>query len=407
MSIIKELTNRGILKQITNEEKFNSLSGNESVYIGFDPTAQSLHLGNYVQMAILKRFKEFGFKPIAVLGGATGMIGDPSGKDSERNLLSEQDLNGYKEKIKKQLEAYGFETIDNLDFYKDMSIIEFLRTVGKNLNINYMMAKDSVASRLETGISFTEFSYQLIQGWDFKKLYEQNNVRIQVGGSDQWGNITSGVELIRKTVGDDNKAVGMTTNLLTTSSGKKFGKSEGNALWLDKNMTSAYEMYQYLISSSDEDAEKFLKWLTFIPLNEIDNIMKEHNANPSKRIAQSKLAYSVIEEIHSKEEADNAVLKTNILFGGQDITQITTTQALSLSGDIPTFENIKGNIQDVLVQIGAAQSKREAREFISASAVEINGVKITDESYEVNANHFDGKANIVKRGKKKIYLIKY
>ena len=406
MSIINELKNRGILKQVTNEEKFNSLKGTEGVYIGFDPTAKSLHLGNYVQMAILKRFADFGFKPVAVLGGATGMIGDPSGKASERNLLSEEELNDYKNKIRGQLENFGFNVIDNYDFYKNMSVIDYLRTVGKHLNVNYMLAKDSVSSRLENGISYTEFSYQLIQGWDFKKLYDEQDVRIQVGGSDQWGNITSGVELIRKTVGDDNLALGMTTNLLTTASGKKFGKSEGNALWLDKSMTTPFELYQYLISSSDDDAEKFLMWLTFIPVEEIKSIMEEHAKNPAARHAQKTLAHEVVKTIHSQEDADNAVVITNILFGSMQVSELNTNQALSLEGNIPTFTNVKGNIQDVLVEINAAQSKREAREFLSSGAVEVNGNKV-DEAFELTNNAFDGKANIIKRGKKKTFLIKY
>ncbi|WP_420330570.1 tyrosine--tRNA ligase, partial [Mycoplasma marinum] len=221
MKLIKELKERGILKDITNEEKLAKLPKGARVYIGFDPTAYSLHLGNYVQISILKRFEKHGIKPIAVIGGATGMIGDPSGRSEERNLLSSNALLENKSAIRKQLESFGIEVIDNYEFYKDMNILEFLRDAGKLLNINYMLSKEVVKSRLEQGISFTEFSYQLLQGWDFKRLYEEHNVMIQVGGSDQWGNITSGIEIIRKTLGDKNLAVGMTTNLLTGSDGKK------------------------------------------------------------------------------------------------------------------------------------------------------------------------------------------
>ena len=407
MNIIDELKERKILKDVTNMDKFNELSGNEGIYIGFDPTAVSLHLGNYVQIAILKRFKEFGFSPIAVLGGATGMIGDPSGKSEERTLLSGDELDNNKKFIRKQLESFGLKTIDNYDFYKDMNVLEFMRDIGKLLNINYMMAKDVVASRLETGISFTEFSYQLIQGWDFKKLYDDLNVRIQVGGSDQWGNITSGIELIRKTNGDNNKAVGMTTNLLTTSTGAKFGKSEGNALWLNKEMTTPYQLYQYLISSTDEDVEKFLYWLTFLSISEIKETIKIHNEDPSKRYAQRKLAFEVVKDIHSKQDADLAISTTDILFGKKELSDITTDEALAIEGSVPTFENIKGNILDVVIETNLAQSKREAREFISAGSITINGQVIKDEEYKVENNSFDNKANIIKRGKKKTILIKY
>ena len=405
MNILDELKERKIFKDITNQEKFDKLKGNESLYIGFDPTAESLHLGNYVQMTILKRFELLGYKPIAVLGGATGMIGDPSGKSEERNLLSNEQLKTNKTKIKNQLEKFGFEVIDNFDFYKDMSIIEFLRDIGKLLNVNYMISKDVVASRLETGISFTEFSYQLIQGWDFKKLYDEKNVRIQIGGSDQWGNITAGVELIRKTVGDENLAVGITTNLLTTSDGKKFGKSEGNAIWLDKEMTTPFELYQYLMSSNDNDLETLFNWITFISLEEIQEILSKHKQDPSKRFGQKQLAFELVKDIHGEQEANNAITLTEILFGKKDVKDITTEQALMLSGAIPTFKNIKGNIKDVLIETKLAQSNREAREFIE-NGVLINGIKIENEEYEVDNTSFDGKANIIKRGKK-IVLIKY
>lgn len=405
MNILNELKHREILKDITNMEKFSQLK-NESIYIGFDPTAISLHLGNYVQMTILKRFKEAGFEPIAVLGGATGMIGDPSGKSEERNLLSESDLKNNKDKIRKQLESHGFKVIDNYDFYKGMNVLDFLREVGKLLNINYMMAKDSVSSRLETGISFTEFSYQLIQGWDFKELYDNYNVRIQVGGSDQWGNITSGVELIRKTNGEDNLAVGITTNLLTTTDGKKFGKSEGNALWLDPSMTTPFQMYQYLLSANDNDVEIFLKWLTFIQLDEIESIMNRHRENPSTGFAQKKLAYEVVKDIHGDEAADEALTITAILYGGADISNMSASEILSLEGSVPTFVGKYGKVIDVLTETNLAQSNREAREFLNAGSISINGTKIVDENFEVKPS-YDGKANVIRRGKKKTILIKY
>lgn len=407
MNILNELKLRNILKDITNIEKFKKLKMDEGVYIGFDPTASSLHLGNYVQITILKRFAQAGFKPIAILGGATGMIGDPSGKSEERNLLLDNELISNKNKIKIQLETFGFQVYDNLNTYKNMNIIDFLRSVGKLLNVNYMISKDVVSSRLETGISFTEFSYQLIQGWDFKKLYEKNNVRIQVGGSDQWGNITAGIEIIRKTIGEENLAVGITTKLLTTSNGKKFGKSEGNALWLDPKMTTPYQLYQFLISSTDKDVDKLLKWLTFIPTEKIDKVMKEHNENPSARIAQKKLAFELVKDIHNINEAKKAEIITGVLYGAINIGNLSKEQALSLEGSIPTFSNVKGNILEVLVNTKLAQSKREAREFIASGGVLINGIKVIDDTYEVKNKNFNGKANIIRRGKKKTILIKY
>ena len=398
MKILDELKSRGIFKDITSEEKFRKLVKGDKVYIGFDPTAKSLHLGNYIQISILKRFEQEGFKPVAVLGGATGMIGDPSGKSEERNLLSKEVLEENKLSIKKQLESFGFEVIDNYDFYKNMNVLEFLRDAGKLLNVNYMLAKDSVSSRLETGMSFTEFSYQLIQGWDFKELFEKHNVKVQIGGSDQWGNITSGLEMIRKSSGESSDAIGITTNLLMSSSGKKFGKSEGNAIWLDETMTSSFQLYQYLLSTSDSDVEQLLLWLT----TESEEVIKSQEA----REAQKLLAFNVVKDIHGKEKAEQALVTTGILYGSTKEESLTTKQALSLEGSIPTFNNIVGNIEDVLIETKLATSKREAREFLTASSIKINGVIANSESV-VSIESFDKKANIIRRGKKKIVLIKY
>ena len=406
MSILEELKKRKILKNITNEKKINKLTGNESVYIGFDPTASSLHLGNYVQITILKRFQKFGFNPIVVLGGATGMIGDPSGKSKERNLLNKKEILNNKNSIKKQLEKFGLKVIDNYDFYKDMNVLDFFRNVGKSLNINYMLSKDVVASRLEKGISFTEFSYQLIQGWDFKNLYEKENVRIQIGGSDQWGNITTGIEMIRKNFGDNNLAVGITTNLFTTTNGEKFGKSEKNALWIDKKLTTPYELYQYLISTTDQDVEKLLKWLTFLELKKIDKIIKEHKKTPDKNLAQKTLAFEIVKDIHGKKEAENAKNLTKILFSKNNIKNLSLEEFLLLEKSVPTFKNIKGNILELLIKINFAQSKREAREFVKAKAISINGTIIDDEKHQINYYGYNNLYNLIKKGKKKIVLIK-
>ena len=406
MNILEDLKKRGIFNNITNEKKFMSLKKGEGVYIGFDPTAKSLHLGNYLQIATLLRFKKFGFKPIAVLGGATAMIGDPSGKSSERILLDNKQIEINKKHIKKELESFGLKVIDNYDFYKNMNVLTFMRDIGKLLNVNYMINKDVVASRLETGISFTEFSYQLIQGWDFKILYEKNNIKLQVGGSDQWGNITSGIEIIRKVLGDDNQAVGITTNLLTTASGKKFGKSEGNALWLNKQMTSPFELYQYLLNTPDQDVEQILKWATLLSLDKIESIMQKHKKEPFKRYSQKQLALEVTGQIHSSEEAKGAVKISEVLFSKGDVSDLTLNQALQLEGSVPTFEKIKGNILDALISIKAAKSKREAREFVQGHAIEVNGIKVDSEYFEIKPG-FSGKAAIIKKGKKSFYLIKY
>ena len=406
MSILNELKSRGIFNNITSEEKFNKLSNGVGIYIGFDPTAESLHLGNYIQITILKRFKEAGFNPIAVLGGATGMIGDPSGRSSERNLLDNSTLLNNKEKIRNQLESYGLTVVDNLDFYKDMNVLDFLREVGKHANVNHMIQKEVVKSRLDAGISFTEFSYQLIQGWDFKRLYDDKNVMIQVGGSDQWGNITAGVELIRKTNGEDNLALGITVNLLTTSTGAKFGKSAGNAVWIDRKMTSPFSLYQFMLNTTDEDVEKFLNWLTFLPKEKIESIVSKHKEDPQARYGQKQLAFEVVKDVHSLDDANGAVKLTEVLFGSGDITTLSAEQVLQFEGSVPTFQNLTGPIKDVLVSIGAASSNREVREFLSTSSVEVNGEKITDENFEVTPG-FDGKATFIKRGKKKFFLIKY
>ncbi|TCG11232.1 tyrosine--tRNA ligase [Mycoplasma marinum] len=404
MKLIKELKERGILKDITNEEKLAKLPKGARVYIGFDPTAYSLHLGNYVQISILKRFEKHGIKPIAVIGGATGMIGDPSGRSEERNLLSSNALLENKSAIRKQLESFGIEVIDNYEFYKDMNILEFLRDAGKLLNINYMLSKEVVKSRLEQGISFTEFSYQLLQGWDFKRLYEEHNVMIQVGGSDQWGNITSGIEIIRKTLGDKNLAVGMTTNLLTGSDGKKFGKSTGGgALWLSKDMCSPYRLYQYLLNSSDSDVEKLLQWLTDFSQEEIKTIISEHSVAPFKRKAQKVLASVIIGNIHSKEDFESAVRISESLFGKQSIADLSINEIKQLEGTIPTEKTFSNEIIDFLIESKSVSSKREAREFIKNGAITINGIKIESETSKI-PSAFNDEVAIIRRGKKNYFL---
>ncbi len=405
MKFFNDLKSRGIIKDITNPEKLSKLKKGAGIYIGFDPTADSLHLGNYIQIITLLRFKEAGFNPIALLGGATGMIGDPSGKSEERNLQTEKDLLKNKEAIKKQLESFGLKVFDNFDIYKDMNVLTFLREAGKLLNVNYMINKDVVKSRLETGISFTEFSYQLIQGWDFKELYMNNGVRIQCGGSDQWGNITSGVEIIRKTVGEDNEAVGITTNLLLDSNGKKFGKSSGGALWLDKNLCSPYKLYQYLINIADQDVEKMLLWATLLSEAKIKSIMKTHNIEPFKRFAQTELAKEIISNVHTSKDFETSVNISQALFGKQSVAELKTNEVKQLIDAITTFNSKETKVVELLVAAEICKSNREAREFIKNKAIQINGETIESEEQKIQ-NAFDGKYILVRKGKKNWFLIK-
>lgn len=404
-NIISELNKRGIFKEITNKDKFDKLPSDAGVYIGFDPSAQSLHLGNYIQITILKRFGLAGFKPVAIVGGATGMIGDPSGKSQERNLLDNNVLINNKAHIKKQLEKFGLEVFDNLDFYKNMTILEFLRDVGKNININYMINKDIVQSRLESGISFTEFSYTLIQGWDFKELYQNKNVYVQIGGSDQWGNITTGIEMIRKVIGDDNKAVGIVTNLLTTSTGKKFGKSEGNAIWIDAEMTSPFQMYQHLLNWEDADIEKLLKWMTFLSVEQIDEIMKKHNEKPFEKQAQKALAFEIVKDIHGIDAANEAISITNTLFVEGDVTKLTIKNIEDIKSSIPFKQTNETNLTNLLIEAGISTSKRDARELINNNSIEYNGTKINNPDFIIDKKLFNGKYSLIKKGKRNYFLV--
>lgn len=400
MNILTDLKNRGILHSITNETKFAKLKTDNKIYIGFDPTANSLHLGNYVQISQLLRFQQYGYQAVAVLGGATGMIGDPSGKSAERNLLTTIEIKENKKALKKQLEKFSLKVVDNLDFYKKMSFLDFLRQVGKLININYMLSKDVVASRLTTGISFTEFTYQLIQGWDFKCLYENYDVKVQLGGSDQWGNITTGIEIIRKVFGDDHQAVGITSNLLTTASGKKFGKSENNAIWLDKNLSSPYTLYQYLLNIDDQDVAKLLKWLTFLSLNKIEKIIKTHQEKPYLRKAQKVLAFQLVTDIHSEKEANKALEISEALFGKGKISNLNEQDLLQLANAIPTLKTDNKQLIELLVECKAAVSKREAREFLNTNGISLNGVKVNSPQI-----FLEKKVNLVKKGKKNYFLI--
>lgn len=407
MNILNELKERGILKNISSEEKFNSLEKGTKVYIGFDPTAQSLHLGNYIQIKTLQRFKQAGFTPIMVVGGATGMIGDPSGRNSERNLLDTQTLESNKNKIRQQLSKFDIDVVDNYDFYKDMNILYFLREVGKLISINYMLSKDVVSSRLENGISFTEFSYQLIQGWDFYQLYKLHNTKVQIGGSDQWGNITTGLEIISKKCKNPD-AVGITLNLLTYENGNKFGKSTGGgSLWLDKEMNSPYNLYQFLFNQPDSQIEKLLLWLTSLEINEIKSIIKKHFESPSLQDAQRILAFEVVKDIHGIDEAQKSFNLSQFIYNPKfDINSLNLSEFENMIDHFRILEIPQNSVLiDELMKNNVFSSKRELREFIQNKSLKLNFHSV-DENTKVISDLFDGKYAIVNKGKKQIFILK-
>ncbi|MEA4115640.1 tyrosine--tRNA ligase [Mycoplasma sp. 744] len=408
MNIIEDLELRGILKQISNKEKFLKLNPAETaIYGGFDPSAISLHLGNYILIATLKRFQQYGYTVYALVGGATGMIGDPSFRNSERNLLDNETIIKNKKNIIHQLKKQKLMVKDNLNFYKKMNVIDFLRNVGKLTNVSYMLNKESVIKRIEKGLSFTEFTYQLLQGYDFLKLYQNNNVKVQLGGSDQWGNIVTGLDMINKIEGDDHKAVGITLDLLTDENGNKIGKSTGGgSLWLDKNLSSPYDMYQYLINQSDLSAIKFLKWLTFLSLEKINNIASLHNDNLKKRYAQKTLAYEVVKDIFGKKEAQITTKISKVLFDKNfDLLKLNNLEIERLKKYLPCLKiKLKTNIIDCLIENKVLQSKREAREFINTGALKIDNDYLTLDTI-FNPMYYESNYSFIKKGKKQIILL--
>ena len=407
-ALIEEFKKRNILNNISNVDKFNNLDKNVKVYTGFDPSAISLHLGNYVQIVSLLRFKKFGISPLAVIGGITGMIGDPSFRVSERKYLDLKVVEQNKNHIRMQLEKYGIKVIDNLDFYKNWTLVDFLRNIGTLVNINYLLNKESIATKLDKGLSFTEFSYQLIQGWDFKTLYDKYNVKIQLGGSDQWGNITTGLEIIRKTNGENNNAIGITANLLLDDNGNKFGKSTGgNNLWLDSKMTSPYNMYQFLLNQSDEKVNELLLWLTFLDTNEINNIINEHQKDKHLRKAQKILAFNVIKTIHSENVAMQCEKISSILFSkSENIDKLNDDDFSLLLGFLPSFIYESSNtISDFIKENKILSSNREIKEFISNKALTINGKTV--ESLDEKIIFPESKKYLLlKKGKKDFYILK-
>lgn len=403
MNLYEELKWRGLIKDETSPEIKDKLN-NEKItfYIGTDPTADSMHIGHLSSFLISKRLADFGHHPILLIGGATGRIGDPR-PTTEREMKSIEEIEKNIEGLTKQAkEIFGFEVVNNYDWSKDINFIDFLRDYGKFFNINYMLDKDIIRRRLDTGITYTEFSYMIMQALDFLHLYETKNCVMQVAGSDQWGNITAGVDLIRKKTGKE--AYAFTMPLVTDSTGKKFGKSEGNALWLDKNKTSSYELYQFLINAEDEKVIDYLKIYTFLSKEEIEEIERKHSEKPELRLAQKELARGIITFLHGEEEYNKAVKVSESLFNG-NIKSLNKEDILVGLKDVPSFETESKNIIDLLVDNNICSSKREAREFIGNGAILINDEKITDCDFVVdNSIAIDNSIIVLRKGKKKYYL---
>ena len=404
MTCYEDLKWRGLIQDISDEKLIDKLNNEKlTFYIGTDPTADSMHIGHYSSFLISKRLAKYGHKPILLVGGATGLIGDPK-PTAERPMISKEEVEHNIKGLRKQAEEiFGFQVVNNYDWTKDISVIDFLRDYGKYFNVGYMLGKDKVRSRMETGITYAEFSYMILQALDFMYLYEHYNCELQVAGSDQWGNITSGIELVRKKLGKE--IYGMVMPLITDSRGVKFGKTEGNALWLDKNKTSSYTLYQYLINLEDEMIISYLKKLTFLSKEEIEELEKKQQEAPELREAHKALAREIITDLHGKESYEKAVMMSEALFTGK-FTGLDKKEIEELFKDYEKKEvKIGTNLLDLLIDMGAASSKREAREFVSGNAVSINGEKVTDLEYVISDKDFlDDTYIIVRRGKKNYYI---
>ncbi|PFM46360.1 tyrosine--tRNA ligase [Bacillus cereus] len=418
MGILQDLEFRGLINQQTDAEGLEQLLEKESVklYCGFDPTADSLHIGHMLPVLMLRRFQLAGHQPIALVGGGTGMIGDPSGKKAERTLNTKDTVAYYTESIKNQLSNFlEFENVDNpatmannYDWLGNLDVISFLRDIGKNFGLNYMLAKDTVASRLDTGISFTEFSYMILQSYDFLNLYQNHNCRLQIGGSDQWGNITAGLELIRKSE-EDAKAFGLTIPLVTKSDGTKFGKTEGGAIWLDPEKTTPYEFYQFWINTDDRDVVKYLKYFTFLSHEEILELEKQVAEAPEKRAAQKALGAEMTKLVHGEEALEQAIKISASLFSGS-VAELTASEIEQGFKDVPSVERTAEDtvLIDLLVESKISPSKRQAREDVTNGAIYVNGERTQALDYVVTENdRIEGKFTIIRRGKKKYFLIRY
>ena len=418
MHIFDELKERGLVFQTTDEAALRKAleEGQVSYYTGYDPTADSLHLGHLVAILTSRRLQLAGHKPYALVGGATGLIGDPSFKDAERSLQTKETVEGWVKSIQDQLSRFldfekddnKAEMVNNYDWFSSISFIDFLRDVGKYFTVNYMMSKDSVKSRIETGISYTEFAYQIMQGYDFYILNKRHGVTLQIGGSDQWGNMTAGTELLRRKA--DKTGHVMTVPLITDATGKKFGKSEGNAVWLNPDKTSPYEMYQFWMNVMDADAIRFLKIFTFLSLDEIEEIRQQFEAAPHERLAQKVLAREVVSLVHGQEAYQEALNITEQLFAG-NIKNLSVKELKQGLRGVPNYQvqvedNL--NIVELLVTAGVVNSKRQAREDVQNGAIYLNGERIQDLDYVLSASDkLEDELTVIRRGKKKYFVLTY
>jgi tyrosyl-tRNA synthetase len=417
MTIFEELKARGLVFQTTDEAALTQALNETSVrfYTGYDPTADSLHLGHLVPILNMRRLQLAGHRPVALVGGATGMIGDPSFKDAERSLQTSETVAEWSSAIQAQLSRFlSFEgenaaiVVNNYDWFAKMTVLDFLRDVGKYYTINYMMSKESVKKRIETGISYTEFAYQILQGYDFYQLNQQHGVSLQVGGSDQWGNMVAGTDLIRKKSGNETHVI--TVPLLTDSTGKKFGKSEGNAIWLDADKTSPYEFYQFWLNIADADAVKFLKVFTFLSLDEIDDIAQAFAAAPHERLAQKTLAKELVTLVHGQAAYDQALSISQQLFSG-NLQSLSIKEIKAGLYDVPNFTvsaDFDGNLVSLLVDAKISPSRRQAREDLTNGAIYINGERQTDLDYTLtNSDKLGNELTVIRRGKKNYTIIYY
>ena len=425
-NFVEELTWRGMIHTVMPGAEEHLMKSMRSAYVGFDPTADSLHIGNLVPIMLLAHYQRCGHRPVALVGGATGMIGDPSGKSNERNLLDEKTLRHNQDAIKGQLahfldfesnEANAAELVNNYDWMKDFSFLEFIRDVGKHITVNYMMAKDSVKNRISSdsseGMSFTEFTYQMVQGYDFLHLYKENDCSIQMGGSDQWGNITTGTELIRRIAG--GKGFAITCPLITKSDGSKFGKSEGGNIWLDANRTSPYKFYQYWLNSSDEDAEKYIKIFTFLNEKDINALISEHKEAPHLRVLQKRLAEEITIMVHSKDDLNNAITASNILFGkstSEDLKALDEKTFLDVFDGVPQTQIAKSEIEnglDIIAALaekgGFLKSNGEARRALKENSISVNKEKVAVDYSITSKDLINNKFVLLQRGKKNYFVL--
>lgn len=419
MELLKDLDWRGITYQQTDAEGLEKQLEKESIsiYCGIDPTADSMHIGHLLPFLTLRRFQNAGHRPLVLVGGATGLIGDPSGKSEERKLQTVEAIQENVACIKVQLESIfdfqgenGAVMVNNYDWIGSMDVVTFLRDFGKNVGVNYMLAKDTISSRLESGISFTEFTYTILQAMDFNHLYDHYNCKLQIGGSDQWGNITTGLEMIRKTHDEETKAFGFTIPLVTKADGTKFGKTESGAIWLDPKKTSPYEFYQFWINTADADVVKYLKYFTFLSHEEIDALAQSVETEPHLRKAQKALGEEMTKMIHGEEALDQAIRISAALFSG-DIKSLSAAEILEGFKDVPTVEvsaSEELGLVDLLVDAKISPSKRQAREDVGNGAIYINGERTTDLQHVMGAeDKIENKFTIIRRGKKKYFRIQY